>query len=202
MTEKKFFKDVFIFLMITPFLFSQVLKYEYNTQHEILNPNINNITAHNLKSDRPVMADSLSTGSKKFRMKKSPAIAVLLSAAVPGAGQFYNQSYWKIPVIAGLVGYFGYEYFNNNSKYKDYRSRYNTSITPENPFGDLNLKSLREFYRDQRDDFIWYFLIVYVVNLVDAYVDAHLFDFNVSQEKLTRLGKTDRELKFMLNYNF
>ena len=48
---------------------------------------------------------------KKFKMKKSPTTAVLLSAVLPGAGQFYNESYWKIPIIGGLVGYFGYEYF-------------------------------------------------------------------------------------------
>ena len=136
----------------------------------------------------------------KFRMKKSPLIAVLLSAALPGAGQFYNQSYWKIPIITGLVGYFGYEYIRNNNKFKDYRDQYDATITPANPFGDENLKTLREFYRNQRDDFVWYFIIVYVVNLVDAYVDAHLFDFDVKEDKLTRFGSS--ELKLKVNFNF
>ena len=120
---------------------------------------------------------------KKFKMKKSPTTAVLLSAVLPGAGQFYNESYWKIPIIGGLVGYFGYEYFRNNNLYKDYRDEYAASQTELSPNGDLNLKTLREFYRDQRDDFVWYFLIVYVVGMVDAYVDAHLFDFDVNEEK-------------------
>ena len=139
---------------------------------------------------------------KKFKMKKSPTTAVLLSAVLPGAGQFYNESYWKIPIIGGLVGYFGYEYFRNNNLYKDYRDEYAASQTELSPNGDLNLKTLREFYRDQRDDFVWYFLIVYVVGMVDAYVDAHLFDFDVSEDKFTKGGVRGKEYKLKFNLKF
>jgi hypothetical protein len=149
-----------------------------------------------------LLSTAQDTQITKFRMRKSPTLAVLLSAVIPGAGQFYNQSYWKIPVIAGLSAYFGYEYINNNNKFKDYRDQYNSTITPENPFGNQNLKTLREFYRNQRDDFVWYFLIVYVVNLVDAYVDAHLFDFDVKEEKLVQYGKTDKTYLLKLNLKF
>lgn len=135
-------------------------------------------------------------------MRKSPLVATLLSAVLPGAGQFYNRAYWKIPVIAGLVGYFGYEYFHYNNIFKDYRDLYikSQSVTP--PEGDDNLKTLREFYRSQRDDFVWYFMIVYVVNLVDAYVDAHLFDFDVSDEKILTTGIMDRKASLKIHINF
>ncbi len=139
---------------------------------------------------------------KKFKMKKSPTVAVLLSAVLPGAGQFYNESYWKIPIIGGLVGYFGYEYFRNNNLYKDYRDSYSASQTDLNPDGDFQLKTLREFYRDQRDNFVWYFLIVYVVNMVDAYIDAHLFDFDVSDEKFTKTGTVGKEYRLKFNLKF
>lgn len=139
---------------------------------------------------------------KKFRMRKSPTTAVLLSAVLPGAGQFYNESYWKVPIIGGLVGYFGYEYFRNNNLYKDYRDDYAASQTEINPDGDINLKTLREFYRDQRDDFVWYFLIVYVINMVDAYVDAHLFDFDVRDEKFTKYGTRGKEYRLNFKLNF
>lgn len=124
----------------------------------------------------------------KFRMKKSPWLAVLQSALVPGLGQLYNESYWKIPIIAGLVGYLGYEVYDNNKKFLDYRDRYAASQTPENQYGNLSLQTLRNFYRDQRDEFIWYLAIVYVLNLVDAYVDAHLFDFDVREQKFQTMG--------------
>lgn len=140
--------------------------------------------------------------SQKFRMKKSPTTAVLLSAVLPGAGQFYNQSYWKIPIVAALVGYFGYEYFRQNNLYKDKRDEYIATQTPSNPNGDLNLKALREFYRGQRDDFVWYFTIVYVINLVDAYIDAHLFDFDVKEEKMSEYGPINRTYKLNFNLKF
>jgi TM2 domain-containing membrane protein YozV len=134
-------------------------------------------------------------------MKKSPLLATLLSAVVPGAGQIYNQSYWKAPIIMGLVGYFGYEYFRNNNLYTDYRDQYEQSQTPQNPDGDPNLRTLREFYRDQKNEFVWYFAIVYTLNLVDAYVDAHLFDFDVKEDKLTS-GGYDKTYRLKLNIKF
>lgn len=130
-------------------------------------------------------------------MKKSPWLAVLFSAAMPGAGQFYNQSYWKVPIFVGLTAYLGYEYFDNNKTYRNYRDQYAASQNIYPPYGDLSLQSLREFYRNQRDDFLWYFIIVYVVNLVDAYIDAHLFDFNVREDKIESLRLTYK--KFSLN---
>lgn len=139
-----------------------------------------------LRVDTTLRADTIlrKPTDKKFRMKKSPWVAVGLSALLPGAGQFYNKSYWKVPIVLGLVGYLGYQFFDNDKKYRVYRDRYSATQTPENPTGDENLKILREFYFDQRNDFVWYFAIVYVLNLVDAYVDAHLFDFDVSNDKL------------------
>jgi hypothetical protein len=139
---------------------------------------------------------------KKFRMKKSPWVAVGLSALLPGAGQFYNKSYWKVPVVLGLVGYFAYEFYDNDKQYRDYRDRYSATQTPENPAGDENLKTLRQFYFNQRNDFVWYFTIVYVINLIDAYVDAHLFDFDVREEKLTRFGTTDKEYRLNVKVKF
>lgn len=140
---------------------------------------------------------------KKFRMKKSPWLAVGLSAILPGAGQFYNQSYWKVPILLALSGYFAYMYNDNDKKYRDYRDQYAASQTPENLYqGDPNLKVLREFYRNQRNDFVWYFAIVYVINLIDAYVDAHLFDFTVKEDKLTRFGLTAKEYKLNVRVKF
>jgi hypothetical protein len=109
---------------------------------------------------------------------KSTGTAMLLSAILPGAGQFYNESYWKVPVIVGLGGYFIVEFLDNNSKYQDYGDLYDESLETT-PGGDTQLLTYREFYRDQRDTFAWYFLILYAVNILDAYVDASLFDFDV-----------------------
>ncbi len=52
-----------------------------------------------------------------FQRTKSPGLAMLLSAALPGAGQFYNESYWKVPVVAGLGIYFVAEWISCNNDY-------------------------------------------------------------------------------------
>jgi len=112
-------------------------------------------------------------------MSKSPWGAVLRSAIIPGWGQFYNESYLKIPVIWGLGIWLGYEWKQNNDSYIYYRDRYTQS---ENEYDKIN----RTFYRDQRDLITIYMVIVYLANLIDAYVDANLFDFDVSENTFTR----------------
>lgn len=204
---KIFKKGTVIILIAVPFLFCSGSLSQELPKLKLSNDEIASLTLFAskidlLKSDSNITVAKEKIPIKKFRMKKSPAVAVLLSAALPGAGQFYNESYWKIPVIGGLIGYFGYEYFRLNNLFKDYRDDYASSQTAENPNGNLRLKTLREFYRGQRDDFIWYFVIVYVVNLVDAYVDAHLFDFDVSDEKFLRSGINDKEYRLKLKFKF
>ncbi len=136
-----------------------------------------------------------------FRMTRSPLKAVLYSAVVPGLGQVYNKAYWKIPVIWAFGGYFIYEIARNNNKYIDYRDAYVNSQSPENLNGDTRLKTLRDFYRDQRDQFYLYAALVYLINIFDAYVDAHLFDFDVSDNSRTGLlGGTRKLLNFKINF--
>jgi hypothetical protein len=223
--KNKFLTGALIILMIAPFFNSELRAQNWrrnlkiienaslvslirNSDDSIMEKGINNFTLAENKQHSLKLKDSSFSSSKrdsqfvKFKMKKSPGLAVLLSAILPGAGQFYNQSYWKIPIFTGLIGYFGYEYIINNNKFKDYRDQYDASITPENEFGDLNLKALREFYRNQRNDFLWYFMIVYVVNLVDAYVDAHLFDFDVKNNNFKSFGKPDKTYRLKMNIWF
>jgi Family of unknown function (DUF5683) len=120
------------------------------------------------------------TTTYNFKMTRTPMMAVLYSSVLPGLGQFYNKSYWKIPIIGVVGGYFVYEIIKNNNSYIDYRTSYANSQSPLSPGGDQRLKLLRDFYRDQRDQFYLYAAMVYLINIVDAYVDAHLFDFDVS----------------------
>ncbi len=61
---------------------------------------------------------NVQTQEESFHMEKSPLGAVLRSAVIPGFGQFYNESYWKIPVVWGFIGYFAYVWIDNNDQYK------------------------------------------------------------------------------------
>jgi len=132
-------------------------------------------------------ASRVDTLSTEFHPSKSPGLAMLFSAVLPGAGQAYNESYWKVPVVLGFGIYFASSWLHNNRLYKDYRDQYKASITPSIPGGDSRLLNIREFYREQRDTFTWYFAILYFINIADAYVDASLFDFNVRDDLSIRL---------------
>jgi hypothetical protein len=125
--------------------------------------------------------------SSGYTPTKLPGVALALSAVLPGAGQFYNESYWKIPILLGFGYYFATQWIDNNDSTRHYRNLYAQSITPQNTGGDSRFRDLREFYKDQRDTFSWYIFIYYIVNLVDAYVDASLYDFDVGDDLAIRL---------------
>jgi len=121
--------------------------------------------------------------------KHSPKRAAIYSAILPGLGQGYNKKYWKIPVVYGLLGvstYFMWENRKNLNIYKkeiDLLTDTNGSmIGTFNPQQDIErLKNARDFYKQNRDYSIIAMGLVYVLNIVDATVDAHLFEFNVNQ---------------------
>jgi hypothetical protein len=127
---------------------------------------------------------STDTSQYKFVMQKSPAGALFRSAIIPGWGQIYNQSYWKAPIVWGFIGYYMYFWIRNNNSYIDYGDLYKKSLLEDIPNIDYYreyYKTYRDFYHDQRDLFTIYIAIVYFLNLLDAYVDAQLFDFNIQE---------------------
>ena len=135
-------------------------------------------------------ADSAARGFDTLRHaalpQKSPGIAMLCSALLPGAGQFYNQSYWKVPVVFGLGLYFVSTWLDQNRRTEIYRQLYVDSLLVNSPYSDTYRRE-RDFYKQQRDTFAWYFVILYILNVADAYVDASLFDFDVGKDLSLRL---------------
>ncbi|MHB1687540.1 MAG: DUF5683 domain-containing protein [Ignavibacteriaceae bacterium] len=124
-----------------------------------------------------------------FVMTKSPWGAVLRSAILPGWGQFYNESYLKIPIIWGLSAWFIYQWNWNNKNYQQYKNLYLQN-------NDYNYRQYRDFYHDQRDLFSIYIGLTYFLNLVDAYVDAELFDFSVKENNYTGQPMLNLRIKF------
>ncbi len=128
------------------------------------------------------------------KIKHSPAKATLFSAILPGLGQAYNKKYWKIPILyagAGVLGYF--IYFNNQRhlEFKDsyYAKVYNYGITSD-PYPRLSLESVtlnKNYFQRNRDFLVIISTLVYGLNLVDANVDAHLNDFDLSDNLSLKL---------------
>ena len=123
---------------------------------------------------------------------QSPRKAAILSSTLPGLGQIYNKKYWKIPIIyAGLLTS-AYYINDNNVQYKLYKDAYlkrldnnpdNDDFVGEYSSGDLLI--LKDFYRRNREVSILCFVGTYIINVLDASVDAHLFDYDIFRRHFT-----------------
>ena len=162
-------------------------------------------------------ADTIGVPEVKLNIKEAfkpnPTKAVLLGL-VPGLGQIYNRKYWKLPIVyGGLMGCI-YAVTWNNRNYKDYSEAYKdimndaaanpnnpeawsqtwqvlTSMDPSAAINDSNfkdrLKRQKDYYRRYRDLSIIITVGVYALTLVDAYVDAQLFDFDITPDLSMRV---------------
>jgi len=135
------------------------------------------------------VSDTISI-KKTPSIKHSPKKAALFSTALPGLGQAYNKKYWKIPVI--YVGFAGLAYSINSNqiKYNRYKTAYKYRLDGDpatidsyvGVYTDDNLNTLQKYYRRYRDLSIIGAAALYVLNIIDATVDAHLFTFDVSDD--------------------
>lgn len=129
--------------------------------------------------------------------KPNPTKAVIYSAIFPGAGQFYNRKYWKIPIVYGGVLGLVYAISWNGGKYNDYQAGYKSIMSGGDEWRDMlpnggsgqsrdawtdTFRRQRDFFRRNRDLAIICTVGVYALCMIDAYVDAHLYNFDVSPD--------------------
>lgn len=122
-------------------------------------------------------------------VKHSPKKATLLSTFLPGAGQVYNGKYWKVPVIYGGFALLVYSVSFYDTEYNRFRVGLNNKRAGQ-PTGDVELEplsedvllSVRESYRESRDFNVILCVGMYALQILDAAVDAHLREFNVSDK--------------------
>ena len=123
--------------------------------------------------------------SQKIKKDKSPKKAALFSAILPGSGQIYTEKYWKVPIVYGGIITSIYFIEENNKKYKNYKEAALLSYEiGENQLGYTytELKTLKNHYRRNRDVSYFSLLGIYILNIVDASVNAHLYNFDVSDD--------------------
>ncbi|MCW3072848.1 MAG: hypothetical protein JWO44_2738 [Bacteroidetes bacterium] len=135
--------------------------------------------------------DTVKAAVKKEPVKyHSPKKAATFSAIVPGAGQVYNKKYWKLPIIYGGFAGLAYSFQFNQSRYVKYRDALKTRLDDDastvDPYIDIynddQLTTLYQGYHRYRDLTVIGGVALYLLNIVDAAVDAHLFTFNVSDD--------------------
>lgn len=124
-----------------------------------------------------------------FRKTHSPHKASIYSAVLPGLGQAYNRKYWKIPIVYGGFAGLGYLVSINTTEYRLAKDAFvyvstGADYPTENKYvgrySETDLISIRDYYR-RNVELSWILTGVwYLLNIVDATVDAHFFDYDIS----------------------
>lgn len=141
------------------------------------------------KTDTIVVVAKLDT-SLVEKKKHSPFKATIMSAALPGLGQIYNGKWWKVPIIYGGFGGLIYSSVFNDMKCRTYKKAYLTRIDDdptttdqfEGRYSDANLRELVDVFQRNRDLSLIFTGVLYALNIIDATVDAHLKNFDVSDD--------------------
>lgn len=160
-----------------------------------------------LAAEHDSIEQTINTHSIRWQKKPDALRAVWLGALVPGLGQIYNQSYWKLPIVYGGAMGCIYAITWTNGMYSDYKQAYlditsdvELSTDPTRSYNAIlpegytiermggrsnytkTLQGYQNTYRRYRDISIVATVVLYALTLIDAYVDAQLFDFDVSPD--------------------
>lgn len=133
--------------------------------------------------------EAIDSLSRKLRIKKdplTPSRAAFYSAVLPGLGQIHTRRYWIVPFIYAGLGTSAYSYYYQSNEMNKYRTAYKQRIrgdftdefTDRIPLNSQLIKGM-EFHERYRDLSVLWFVGIYLLNILDANVGAHLLQFNV-----------------------
>ena len=149
----------------------------------------------------------------------SPSRAAFYSAIFPGMGQMYNKKYWKAPIVWAALAIPTYYYQTNNSDYKRFRTAYKLrknglqdEFTSDNGVSTVSLQTLetaQKQLRENRDMSLLSGVIIYILQIVEASVNAHLLQFNTDDNLSFKPALIMNPIRFeapsvglVLKYNF
>jgi len=129
----------------------------------------------------------------KRKINRNARIAAACSAIIPGAGQIYNKKWWKVPIIYAAAGGVGYLFLQNDIQYQSYKKEIIYRVENPNMVNEYanysidNLVTQKNYYRKYRDLTVMGLSLIYVLNILDAYVDGHLKKFDMSDDLSLRI---------------
>lgn len=157
--------------------------------------------------------DTIVLNMNQDSVKRNPLAAIIFSASIPGLGQIYNQKYLKVPFIyAGLAAsYYYVDYFNYF--YQVYRNDLINLSLDSNYIPTSGITSMTQLtqnyylYRRKRDLAVIAGAVVWILNIVDAYVDAELSDFDISPDLSLKISPNfwispKQEYAYGLSFSF
>lgn len=190
-------------LLLMIFLLFSIVVDGQDTLVKPISPDTNRLKSESVSPDSiPFRTDTvLKQAQAPLQIVDSPKVhsvrkATLLSTYLPGAGQVYNRKTWKVPIIYAAFAGMGYLIKFNHDNFKKFDNallaRYDNDPNTVDDYATIysedNLRSLSDFYRRNRDLSVIGLTLIYVLNIVDAHVDAHLFNFNVDDDLSLRIN--------------
>lgn len=136
-----------------------------------------------IESDNNVRVEEIDTYADKF----VPRRASLLAAVLPGAGQIYNKKYWKLPIVYGGFITLGYVASVYDNQYKEFRGELfqllqDPDFTPPSGATEEQLRSAINSTRRDRDFYLILMGVFYMMQILDAHIDAHLKEFDLNPD--------------------
>mgnify|MGYP001079032189 CR=1 FL=1 len=148
-------------------------------------------------SVRVIQAERDTVTIASYANRYDPRKALLFAAVLPGLGQVYNKKYWKLPLVYGGIGATAYAINFYQDGYRLYRRElfYNldnnlaqdTQVNPNTGYTTSQLRTIVDRYRRERDFMIIIMMGVYILQMVDAHVDAHLKEFDLNPNLQVRV---------------
>jgi hypothetical protein len=181
-----------MFLMVCTALYSPSTSYGQIKPDSLANDSLKKTIR--IKSNKKDSSTRIFVLNKLFRggdslvqagpAKKIPGRAGLFSALVPGLGQAYNEKYWKIPIIYSVFAGLYFIGEDSNSKYLLFRRAYSKEYVDPSiaKYSPENLRENMVYYKRNRDLNIIMGVAAYLLNILDASVDAHLMDYDISDD--------------------
>lgn len=146
-----------------------------------------------MRVDRDTISETVTTPVIiKDAFKPIPKKALIYSLILPGAGQIYNRRYWKLPLVYAAYGGLAYAFDINGSRLKRFRTAYEYRVDGNpltnadelvNPaVSDEAIRQVRDGVRKDLELTYMAAIVVHALNGIEAYVDAHLRDFDISED--------------------
>ena len=143
-----------------------------------------------------IVKETKATKPSKVSKPHSPQKATIMSACLPGLGQIYNGKWWKVPIVYAGLGGLGYLVYSNYYEYSSYLHAYEfkTGDLPEgttlnqhetdlaNRYAEGQLQTYKESYRRDFELYTIFTVAWYGLNIVDACVDGHLYNYDISDD--------------------
>lgn len=207
-------KLVLIFLVI--FSVKAFAQVNPNDTIRVENYPTDSVSTKSSPSEIEVLTDIQESNAPVKVMKFNPTKAGLYSAVLPGLGQYYNKKYWKIPIVLGGIGTGVGITLWNQKQYTRYRNAFIAQLNGQtHEFSNIPgitaeaLGRTQDRAKRQRDYAIAVTGLVYILNIVDAVVDAHLYEGRKDPDLALQpallydeFGKQNSKAGLSLSYNF